>query len=235
MNRGICESISGAIYIADYRDNPERSPVSIYCTKDLENFDVAWQFPAKSTRHVHAIVCDPTLPNRIWVLTGDLNHESGFYYTDDHFNSLHCFLQIGQETRATDFIIREDMLYWGMDSPTRDSYLLSTSLERTGHLDQLLHLPGPAYYMLENAAGGMYVGTAAESGSTRRVDSAHIVAMNPDETWHVVHSARRDAFPQHGIFYFPNGVLPENFIVFAQRALTPHEGYLTIARDRLWG
>ena len=55
--------------------------------------------------------------------------------------------------------------------------------------------------------------------------------MSADGEWTEIISAKTDRFPQQGIFYFPKGVLPENYLVFSQRALVPYEGCLTIARD----
>ena len=59
MSRGICESKSGVTYIAEYTPNPHRGSVKIFYSKDLKNFDIAWEFPPGSIAHVHALVVDP--------------------------------------------------------------------------------------------------------------------------------------------------------------------------------
>ncbi len=234
MNRGICESKTGITYVAEYSSNPDRNPMRVYRSVDLQNFDVAWEFTGKPIRHIHALIADPELQNRVWVLTGDLDDECGFFFTDDDFSSLQCFLMRGQQTRATDIIIRNGSLYWGMDSPSQTSFILRTSKNSADDIEELCELPGPAYYMGQNQAGGMYLATTVEPGVAVQDDLGHMFGTNPDGSWEEVTAAKTDRFPQKGIFYFPRGVLPENFVVFSQRALNPFEGYLTIARDCLW-
>jgi len=93
MNRGICESASGVTFVADYLPNLERTdPVRIHRTDDLLRFTTAWEFPRGEIRHVHGLIRDPEEENRIWVLTGDLDHESNIFFTDDEFQSLQLFL-----------------------------------------------------------------------------------------------------------------------------------------------
>ena len=206
----------------------------VYRSADLQHFDVAWEFTGKPIRHIHALIVDPELQNRVWVLTGDLDDECGFFFTDDDFSSLQCFLMRGQQTRATDIIIRNGSLYWGMDSPSQTSFILRTSKDFADDIEELCELPGPAYYMGQNQVGGLYLATTVEPGVAVQDDLGHMFGTRPDGSWEEMKTARTDSFPQKGIFYFPRGVLPENFVVFSQRALNPFEGYLTIARDCLW-
>lgn len=234
LNRGICETKRGINYVAEYISNPKSSSIKIFRRIDLQTFEVAWKFQKKTIRHVHALIIDPELKNRIWVLTGDSDNESHFYYTDDDFNSLHCFLSAGQKSRATDLIVRKGLLYWGMDSPQEPAYILCASKESPSNLKILHELPGPAYYLAQNEAGGFYVGTTVEKGQAVKDNYGHIFALRPNSSWEEILCCKKDAFPQHGIFYFPKNILPENFLVYSQKALKPYEGYLTIARDKAW-
>lgn len=235
MNRGICESAKGITFVAEYISNPERSPVKIFRSEDLRTFDIAWEFNgARTIRHVHALVRDPELENRIWVLTGDLDDESHFYYTDDDFNSLNCFLSDGQKSRAVDLIIRDGSLYWGMDSPSETPYVLSVKKESPDYIEKLFELPGPAYYQAQNEAGGIYLGISVEKRFTTRGLYGYVYGLRPDNSWREILHCRKNIFPEYGIFYFPKGILPDNFVVFSQKALLPYEGFLTIARDNAW-
>lgn len=232
MSRGICESNSGITYVAEYISNPNLGPIKIFRSKNLRNFDIAWEFPPGSIGHVHALIADQESDNRIWVLTGDRNPESHIYFTDDDFRTLNLFLSAGQKTRITDLIIRKNCLIWAPDSP-RVASILCINKESPNQIKELHKLPSAVFYTAENEAGTLFFGTSPP----RRVKSgnyAHIFALRPDNSCQEVYNCKKDFIPQYGIFYFPKGVLPENFIVFAQRALKPYEGYLTIARDNMW-
>ncbi len=235
MNRGICTSRSGVTYIADYLDNSKRSdPIRIYANREFDFFTTAWEFPPGAIRHIHALVPDSEDQGRIWVLTGDEDNECHFLYTDDDFRSLNTYLSDGQRTRATDLVFRNGKLIWGMDSPIEKSFLLSADRENPKELSRLMELPGPVYYMTQNQAGGIYCGTTVEPGPSVRDQFGRIYGSRPDGNWDELVRYRDDMFPQRGIFYFPRGVLPNNYLVFSQRALLPNEGWMTIARDRAW-
>ncbi|MGB2866547.1 MAG: hypothetical protein WBC05_24665 [Sedimentisphaerales bacterium] len=230
MGRGICESKAGITYIAEYNSNPNRGPVKIFRSSDLENFDVAWEFPPGSIAHVHALIVDPESDNRIWVLTGDTNAESHIHFTDDDFRTLRLFLSEGQKTRITDLIVRKNDLIWGSDS-LRAASILSVDKRSANHISQLHILPGPVFYTCRNEAGTLFFGTSP----TRIVKSSnygYIFALRPDNSCREVFRCKKDSFPQYGIIYFPKGILPEDFIVFSQVALKPYEGYMIIARDK---
>lgn len=235
MNRGICDSPSSRVYIADYRLNPHRDPVRIFRLDDALRFETAWEFPAGAVRHVHALIRDSGVASRIWILTGDRDPECGIWYTDDEFASMHSFLAVGQESRATDLIVHDGHLFWGMDTPDETPSVVRASCAAPGRRVRLFDLPGPAYYLSRNEAGGFYVGTTVEPGRAMRDGRAHLLRFAPDGRFEDLLSCAKDWVPQHGIFSFPKGLLPGAFLVFAQRALRPHEGCLTIARDRIWG
>jgi hypothetical protein len=235
MSRGICTSPTGEIWIADYRANTERQePVRIHRSRNLSTFDVAWEFPPGAIRHIHALIPDPEDQRRVWVLTGDEDDESRILYTDDGFRSLQTFLAEGQRTRATDMIIRRGWLIWGMDSPEQTAYILAVPRNGGERTRTLCELPGPAYYMTANQAGAVYMGTTAEPGAAVKDRSGHLFGSLPDGSWGELLRRRKDPFPQHGIFYLPRGILPENFLVYSQRALSPQEGRMVVARDRGW-
>ena len=235
MNRGICESPSGCTYIADYTANHARlERVRIHRTSDFVAFETAWEFAPGQIRHVHALIRDPEDDRRIWVLTGDRDSESRILYTDDEFRSVQCFLNAGQTSRATDLLVRDGTVYWGMDSPSVPAHLMAARKERPQEARTLCELPGPAYYMGANEAGGAYLGTTVEPGFASKDRCAHLFGMRPDGVWEEVLKRRADIFPQHGILYFPRGTLPDSFVVFSQRGLVPDEGSMVIARDRAW-
>ena len=234
MNRGICQDVNGMIYVAEYISNPHRNAVRVFSSQDCKQFEVAWTFEPGEIRHIHALIPDPENKNRIWVLTGDYDHESSIFYTDDAFESLHCLLSAGQMSRCTDLIIRQGVMYWGMDATQVDAWILRVCLDNPKSLQKLYALPGPAFYMAQNEAGAMYLGSTAEPGPAVKDNSGHIFGTRSESHWEELLRCQTDLVPQLGIFYFPRGILPENYLIFSQRGLKPHEGEMTIARDRAW-
>jgi hypothetical protein len=85
-----------------------------------------------------------------------------------------------------------------------------------------------------NQAGAVYFGTTVEPGLGIKDKFGHIFGSRPDQGWDKILRRRNDPFPQHGIFYFPSGVLPDNYLIYSQRALHPQEGQMIVARDRAW-
>ena len=235
MQRGACTGAGGSVYIADYLGNADRSlPVRVHRTQDLRHFDIAWQFDPGLVRHVHALIRSPNDNRRIWVLTGDRDSESCILYTDDEFASVHTFLAQGQQTRATDLIERHEQVIWGMDSPSTPPWIMSAPREDPDSVRAVCRLPGPAYYLSQNEAGAVYVGTTVEPGVAVSDRCGHVLGLRPDGAWREVSRRRKDAFPQHGMFLLPSGVLPSDYFVHYQRALRPDEGCMLITRDRDW-
>tara|TARA_B100001971_G_C17987927_1_gene430838 strand:- start:128 stop:733 length:606 start_codon:yes stop_codon:yes gene_type:complete len=200
----------------------------------MQTFEVAWEFLEKEVRHVHAIVEDPQASNRIWVFTGDNDNESNFYVTEDNFVTLEKVCGGEQKYRTTDMIFYNGDLIWGMDSPLVTSFIMKGKRDRLLDAQELFELPGPAYYTCQNQAGGLYMATTVEPGPAVKDDQSHLIGLRPNGKWEDMLQLKTDWFPNFGILYFPRGVLPENYLVFSQRALNPWEGYMTIARDKAW-
>jgi hypothetical protein len=231
MARGLCIS-DGTVYLAEYRSNPKRGPVHILRSTDLTRFEVASRFPARSVRHVHALVPDRYRPERVWILTGDFDHESSIWYTDDRFEHVHHHVNLGQRTRATDLICLPEKLIWGMDSPLETPYVMELSRTDGAVARPLYSLASPAYYTSCNDAGGCYLGTTVEPGPAVRDRLGRLYACAGGDEWWEAARWRHAPVPQYGIVFLPRGVLPGSFVVFSLRSLRPGDGYLTIARDR---
>lgn len=232
MARSICRAVDGTIYFAEYKSNHLRGRIRIYKTTDLYDYKLAFEFSPFSIRHIHAIIQDPCLDKRLWVLTGDYDHESSFYYTDDQFEHLNSLPCLGQRTRATSIGFDGDhQIVWGMDSPLAAPSILCWGPDYSKEPKVLASLPGPAYYMASNAAGGMYLGTTVEPGPSVVSSCATLWARKMDKSWFQVGEFQTDVFPQYAIIYFPREPLPENYVVFSLRAVKGLDGRLFIAKD----
>jgi len=80
-----------------------------------QSVEVCWTFSRSDIKHVHAIHYD-RFRNRLWICTGDLDHESVIWYTDDEFQSVHRFSGGDQTWRAIAMLFDETGMEWGMDA-----------------------------------------------------------------------------------------------------------------------
>lgn len=219
MHRGLCASDRGAIYLAEYRDNSERGSVCVYrSADDGRTWDVAHRFLPGEVRHVHAVQQDPYVNNRIWLLTGDLEGECRIGFTTDDFETIEMVGSGSQLWRATALLFTREHVYWGMDSPLETSHVQRINL-RTGELERLQELDGPAYYGAVNAQGRMFLGTTVESGPAVKDKVARVWTSQDGESWRILHEHRASRLPQTGIIYFPSGTLPEDYLIYRCRAL----------------
>jgi hypothetical protein len=230
MHRGLCVSADGTIYLAEYGANPDRGAVHIYgSADDGRTWEVVHEFRPGEIRHVHAIQQDPDLKDRIWLLTGDLGDECRIAYTVDGFETIEVVGSGSQAWRAVSLLFREEHVYWGMDSPLETSYIQRIS-RRTGELERLQELDGPAYYGAVNAQGRMFIGTTVEKGPGVKDSTARIWTSQDGETWEVVHRHRGGRIPQTGIIYFPNGLMPQDQLVYRCRALARDDNKAFVCR-----
>ena len=232
MARCLCRANDNSIYLAEYLLNPNRDSVRIFRTKNLFDYEVVFEFPPLSVRHIHALVQDSVVENRLWILTGDFDFESKFYYTDNYFKTIKTLPCLGQRTRATSlWFLGDHKLIWGMDSPLTKSFILEWGPDYSIDPKVVTSIPGPAYYMVTNEEGGIYLGTTAEPGPAVKESNATLWRRSKRKEWKQIGVFPSDMIPQYAIIYFPRGVIPDNFIVFSLRAMKQVDGKLFIAKD----
>ena len=72
LRRGIAEDSEGGCYFGEYFQNQDRGSVRIWkADPDLSTIEVAYEFPARTLRHVHGIHSDPYDSGVFWVTVGD--------------------------------------------------------------------------------------------------------------------------------------------------------------------
>lgn len=106
--------VSGNMYFGEYNDDPRGVRV-IRVSPALDEAVVCWHFARTEVRHIHAIHHDP-FRQRLWICTGDRDHESVIWYTDDEFQTVHRFAGGDQTWRAIAMLFDETGMEWGMDA-----------------------------------------------------------------------------------------------------------------------
>lgn len=118
-------SFSDCYLFGSYFENSTNRPVFLYSLKNgvVTRFT---QFPLGSVKHVHNIVPDYA-NQRIFVLTGDDDAQSGFFLLNLDDNSLQPYLIGKQQYRSCFCYILKSSLFWASDSPLRPNFVYSFS------------------------------------------------------------------------------------------------------------
>lgn len=106
---------SQQVYYGEYLNGHQRDIRVVRVDVTSQRVEVCWTFPRSEIKHIHAIHYD-RFRNSLWICTGDLDHESNIYYTDDEFTTVHHFAGGDQSWRAIALLFYETGMEWGMDA-----------------------------------------------------------------------------------------------------------------------
>ena len=240
FRRNLLRGYDGSLFVAEYIDNfgedrgdNQRNPVYIYRCEDIKKgiWHPVYQFDKASIRHIHALIHDEIIKNRSWVCTGDADDESFIYYSDDEFQTLTLFAADGQNTRTCDLLFTEDFVYWGVDSPLKQSGIIRKSRDGA-RTDWLCDVPCPVYFGATNANGHLFFTTCVEPGPSVTSSHTELYASVDGESFFSVFSLRADFLPQYSMFHLPKGQAPDNTVVFYARATLRSENTLFVGQLR---
>lgn len=167
-------------YICPNKDN---KAVNLWKSiDDAKSWFIVHTLPAGSISHIHAVQYD-SYADRIWVATGDQNHECKIMYSADGGKTFEIIGQGSQEWRAVSLLFTEDFVYWGTDCPYKQNYIFRWD-RRTGKRETVQKIDGPAYYSTQLDDGSLILATTVESGVGEWDASAHIWSKKRnDEKW----------------------------------------------------
>jgi len=174
-NGFVVDDSTGNVYFGEYNNTRPYSVGIIRGSEDGRRWDVCFRFQEGAVKHIHSIVPDP-YRKRIWICTGDKDRESGLFYTDDDFQSVHRFAGGSQKWRMIGMLPLADGLVWGSDagqdtSANSVNYLYYWDF-RNQKMEQLACIDKPAYYSMRIEGGGMVIGTSYEPGIKRPVEQS---------------------------------------------------------------
>ena len=224
LRDGWCEDEKGNIYIGEYFLNDTRkSAVKLLKSEDGgRSFQVIRSM--KGVRHIHCVQYDP-YEKKIWMGTGDRDEECSIQFSEDEGES---WVDIGsgnQMFRTMSLLFMEDYVYWGTDTPARQSYIYRY-MRRKGSISQLVPLNGPVYYsaVLEN--GVKFFSTGAEGNSEGKSAAwdtrAHIWASLDGIKWEDIISWEKDLWPHilgYGRVLFAHGQYSKDSVFFTTQCL----------------
>lgn len=215
-------TLSGHVYYGEYHDDPGGTRV-VRVDPRTRSAHVCWHFPRAEIRHIHAIHFD-RFRNRLWICTGDRDHESSLFYTDDEFTSVHRFAGGDQTWRAIAMLFDESGMEWGMDAG-KDAP--ADAVNRIYHYDfetkqrsERKIVGNPVYAACGFADGTAVMQTSFEPG--RLQDTPQEAALwfrDSTMNWRRLHSStfrpvHRQGAGRYGAFWIPYGTSPPNKLLF---------------------
>lgn len=203
----LCHAGHNTLFWGEYFGNEKREALHIYGSEDGgRHFEPVYTFPAGSIRHVHGLFYDP-YEDKIWVTTGDLEHEAAIWFTDKSFQSLQQVLGGSQQQRAVQLLFTKQFVYYGTDIPEEQNYLYR--LERkTGKVERLQAVDSSVFYSCR-VGSYLFFSTVVEPSRVNTTRDACIWGSADGESWQIIARFRKDIWSmkyfQYGQIRFPSG------------------------------
>lgn len=231
LHQGVCVSRAG-IFVGEYGSNPTRDGVPVWGSYDGgRSWRIVYEFPAGKVRHVHGVYSDPYTDD-IWITTGDNDSESYLARTDPAFKSISFSGDGSQASRAVGLMFREDAIFWGMDSPLQDCYLLRMD-RHSGQIVPVRRFEGPIWYTKTLEDGAQLLQTTVEVGPGVKSSDSHVYVSNDLLEWRRIASYRKDRWPmpyfKYGVIGFADGHQSRSDFVMFGEGLTGLDGRIVRA------
>lgn len=203
----VCENQEGDLFWGEYFRNKQRENVNIFMSCDQgRSWQVVFEFGEKSIRHVHGIFCDP-YDDRIWVTTGDEDHESAIWVTEDKFKTLEKVIGGSQQFRALQLLFTNEHVYFGTDTPFAKNHIYRLH-KNSGKVEKLASVDSSVYWGCK-VNDTMFFSTAVEPSTINRDKFASIWGSRDGTNWKLVARYKKDIWParycQIGQVYLPQG------------------------------
>lgn len=214
---------SQRVYFGEYLNNHDRAIRILKIDTSAQRVETCWSFPRSEIKHIHAIHYD-RFRNRLWICTGDKDHESAFYYTDDEFKTVHRFAGGDQSWRAIALLFDETGMEWGMDAGKDAPANAINRIYRydftTGQRTERAVIGNPAYAACDLSNGTAIIQTTFEPG--RKQDTPEAAALwhrNQQGEWQEIYTSPyhldpRSKIGRYGFLLIPRGCTPAKQLLF---------------------
>lgn len=229
------------VYFGEYLNGHQRDIRVARVDSIQRQVRVCWTFARSEIKHVHAIHYD-RFRNRLWVCTGDRDHESGIYYTDDEFLTVHRFAGGDQSWRAIAMLFDESGMEWGMDAGQDAPADAINRIYRydfsTGQRSEQAVIGNPAYATCDLDDGTALLQTSFEPKRRQPTEpEAALWHRGSDRIWRKIFSLAYQKTPGggpggYGMVRLPRGVAPSSCVLFSPANCVFGNGYLKALRVR---
>lgn len=167
MPFGITADPAGRIYYGEYmtRRLDEGETVALFRSdEEGRNFEIVYEFPALTIRHIHAVQWDP-FSDVLWMGTGDGDEQSRVGFSKDLGETFVWVGQDSQDFRTVNFVFAEDYVAWLSDTGEVPSRALRWYRDNWEIQSSPRSFPGHGHY-LQAIGDGFSVGTTAEESAS---------------------------------------------------------------------
>ena len=230
---------SQQVYYGEYLNGHQRDIRVVRVDVASRRVDVCWTFQRSEIKHIHAIQYD-RFRNRLWICTGDLDHESNIYYTDDEFATVHHFAGGDQSWRAIALLFDETGIEWGMDAGKDAAADALNCIYRydfsTGQRSELAVIGNPAYAACEFTDGTAMIQTTFEPGRPQDTpEEAALWFRGHDRQWRQCLGLPYAPKPRQGVSRYGSIMVPQGISPAGELLCTPvncHTGHYTLMKFR---
>jgi len=201
-------------------------PIRVYASRDAgRRFEVVHTFAADEIRHVHGIIADSS-HQCFWVLTGDLDHESGIGRLSWDLSTFDWLVRGSQSVRAVDAFDLGDALLFAMDSGLERNHVVrvdktSGSIERGQPIDSCC-------INACKCADNLFISTSVTRVPEHRMHPAALWRSRDGESWTKVLTAEKDRWHparfQYGSIILPRGESKRQTLLLSGQSLHGLDG-----------
>ena len=231
----------------EYWGNIKREPVAIYTNNLISSaWEKVFEFPENSILHIHSIVPDK-YNNRVLILTGDKDNESGFWIASENFTKVEPLIVGQQSYRSCAAFPTIKGILFATDTPLEDNYIgLIEESDKGFKINRLFPMEGPCinYSMISswycfatsvepdsNIKGIKYYLTN-KRGKGVKSNYCTLIIGNLEDGFKEITRIKKDILPtalfQFGNICFPASVGTDQLIIYPQ-SVDIHDGKMLIA------
>jgi hypothetical protein len=238
LSFGEIKNISGfrdCLVYGEYWGNTEKKSVAIYGRNlNSNNWNKLFEFPENTITHIHSIVADK-FKNRVLILTGDEDKESGIWVAEDNFQKVEPLIIGKQAFRSCALFPTEQGLLFATDTPHEENYIgLIDESEDELKISKVYYLEGPCinYFQNSNVYGfatsvepdssikGVKYFLTSQLGKGIKSRFSTLIIGNLISGFNEVLRLKKDFLPlalfQFGNIWFPAGSNSSKIIIYPQ-------------------
>jgi hypothetical protein len=181
MSPGFLKVDDRLLFFGEYFRNDERTQVNIYRSHNFgQTWEVAYRFEPGEICHIHALQKDP-YTDKLWICTGDYDHEPMIGWSDDHFETIHFIGQGSQVWRACQLVFTEEAILWGTDTGSEDLAGIYRWDKKSSQLTRLKQISGAVFFGTRlNHRGKIVMSTDREGFPNERDDKTKLYVISED-------------------------------------------------------